>query len=116
MGADTERPIAPSTLSKEAVAALDNLSETELRAAIDYARDRLRFIHPSTINRIEAQEGEEIVHIEERNGYTEVIKHQPCPETCNECPHGPYLYHVHEEQHPDGSTHLHWSYLGRIRE
>lgn len=116
MGADTGSPIAPSTLPDEAVAVLDDLSEAELRAAIDYARDRLRFAHPSTVDQIEEQEGEAIDRIEKRNGYTEVVKRQPCTKGCDDCPHGPYLYHVHEEQHPDGSTHLHWTYLGRIKE
>lgn len=115
MGADAERPVAPSTLPDDIVEAIDNLNEAQLRAVIDYAQDRMRFVHPSVTEQIEAREGEEIVRIEERNGYTEVVKRQPCAEGCTNCPHGPYLYHVNEEQRPDGSAHLHWTYLGRIQ-
>jgi len=116
MGADAEPPVASGTLPDDVVEHIDDLDEAQLRAVIDYAQDRIRFVHPDVTEQIEAREGEEIVRIEERNGYTEVVKRQPCAEGCDNCPHGPYLYHVREERRPDGSTSLHWTYLGRIQE
>lgn len=113
---NNEPPVAPSTLPPDVIEALDQLNEAELRAAIDYTQERLRDIHPTITEQIEAAPGEEIIRIQERAGYTEVVKRQPCGQNCDDCPHGPYLYHVREEQRPEGGTHLHWVYLGRILE
>ncbi|WP_254534845.1 hypothetical protein [Halomarina litorea] len=116
MGADEESPVAPSTLPDEVLEHIDDLDESQLRAVIDYAQKRMRFVHPDVTEQIENRNGEEIVRIEERTGYTEVVKRQPCAEGCAECPHGPFLYHVCEERSPDRPTSLHWTYLGRILE
>ena len=75
----------------------------------DHSTDR----HPRA-EEFTPQPGEEIVRITEQEGYTEVVKREPCGNDCNECPHGPYVYHVREETTPDGSTRLHWSFIGPV--
>lgn len=114
MGSQSE-PLEPrGVLPSTAVELIDTLDERELQATIDYAQKRLHHVHPTVTEQIEAQADEEIVRKEKRDGYTEVVKSQSCPEGCADCPHGPYLYHVTEEKHSDGSTSLHWVYLGRV--
>jgi CO dehydrogenase/acetyl-CoA synthase alpha subunit len=108
-------PDPPRPLSQDVVELLDDLDEGELRAVVDYARKRLAEVHPTVTEQIEARADEEIVRVKERDAYTEVVKRQYCGEDCGECPH-PYLYHVTEERHTDGSTRLHWSYLGHVVE
>jgi len=115
MGADSEAPAPPRELPPEAIEVLGRLTEAELRAAIDYARARREYAHPEITAQIKPNLGEEIVRIEERQGYTEVVKRQTCPDGCTDCPHGPFLYHVREELRPEDGTHLHWVYLGRIQ-
>ena len=116
MDGEAEEPGAPSVLRADAVALIDNLGEAELRAVIEYARERLQFVHPNVSEQIEAREGEEIVCVEDRGSYTEVVKRRPCVDGCDECPHEPILYHVTKERQPDGTTSLHWGYLGRVHE
>ncbi|WP_042662650.1 hypothetical protein [Haloferax sp. ATB1] len=45
-------------------------------------------------------------------GYLEVHKRTPCAEGCTSCPHGPAVYHVRWERHPDGGNRLHWILIG----
>lgn len=113
---DNAEPEPPTLLSPTVIEMLDDLSEAELRAVIDYAHDRQEFLHTGVADNIEPAPGEEIVSIDERAGYTEVIKREPCGESCEDCPHGPFLYHVREETRPDGDTKLHWHYLGPVDE
>lgn len=103
-------------LSENLIARLDGLTEQELREVVHYAQRRLREVHQPVSDRIEVGPGEELVSIEERPEYTEVIKREPCGEDCSDCPHGPHLYHVYEERYPDRSSSLHWVFLGRVFE
>lgn len=114
MGEKQAPPDAPSVLSPGLVEEIDELGEAELRAVIDYARRRQQHLHSTITEQIEPAPGEELVRVEEREGYTEVLKREPCGEDCPDCPHGPYLYHVHEEKRPDGERKLHWRYLGQV--
>lgn len=109
----TEQVVDPDEVPAGLVAGLQDLDESELRAVIDYARARIDQLHPTVTDRIEEGPGEELLSVEDRGAYTEVVKRQPCPAGCSDCPHGPYLYHVTEERRSDGTTHLHWSYVGR---
>lgn len=115
MGTDDEEPEPPIELASSLVERVDDLDEDELRALIDYAHERERYLHPTVTAQIEPGPGEEIVRIDEQEGYTEVVKREPCGENCSECPHGPYLYHVREVRGPGGETKLNWNYLGLIR-
>lgn len=114
MGTDAGKPAPPSELSTDFVERVDDLDEDELRALIDYAHERKRYLHPTVTEQIEPGPGEEIVRVDEQEGYTEVVKREPCGEDCPECPHGPYLYHVREQQGPDGDPKLQWNYLGPV--
>lgn len=107
-----QEPEPPSDLPADVADALSRLSNSELRAAIDFAQKRRRHLHPEVTDQIEPAPGEEIVRIVEQASYTLVSKRQPCAEGCAECPHGPYLYHVREVSRPDGDAKLHWSYIG----
>lgn len=31
------------------------------------------------------------------------------------CPHGPYLYHVTQERHSDGTETPYWRFIGEVR-
>lgn len=95
---------------------LVELNDESLRNVISYAQillsERL-----SPTERLEEAPGEEIVHIQEQDGYTLVTKKQPCFEECDDCPHGPYLYRVQVERSVAGEEPtLHWSFLGRVEE
>lgn len=104
----------PPYLTPAFIDELDRLNDEELRAVISYEQALLNH-RTAPARRIEAAAGEEIVAVAEREGYTEVIKLQPCPGGCSDCPHGPYLYHVRTERSLQGSTDtLHWSFLGHV--
>lgn len=113
---NNSEPNPPSSLPTDLIETLNQLDESELRAVIDYAQQRYEFVHPAITDQIEAAPGEEIVQIEEQPTYTRVVKRQPCATGCDDCPHGPFLYHVHEETRPGGETKLRWRYLGSIAE
>ncbi|WP_135819743.1 hypothetical protein [Halostella litorea] len=110
---DDTSPSPPNDLPDEVVNVLQELDGHDLREAIVYAQELLYHRRDPTIQ-IEPQPGEEIVSVEEHDGYTAVVKRQPCAAGCPDCPHGPYLYHVTEETHTDGSTHYHWSFVGSV--
>ncbi|WP_166035512.1 hypothetical protein [Halorussus pelagicus] len=52
----------------------------------------------------------------EVDGYTEVVKEQPCAEGCENCPHGPYLYRVRVRPpvEPDAEPTLRWDLMGPV--
>jgi hypothetical protein len=108
-GSRREPPLPESLVRR-----LDGLTPRELRRVVDYAQRRLRERHSSVSTEIAAGPGEEILTVDERSAYTEVVKREPCGEDCDGCPHGPYVYHVYEEVKPDGSASLHWVFLGRV--
>lgn len=104
----------PPALPDELAPKLAALDPTELRAVIAYAHSLLP-TEPASADLIDEQPGEEILEINEHEGYTTVIKVQPCVEGCDDCPHGPYLYRVRAEIHPEEEEPtLHWSFLGRV--
>ncbi|MFB6269237.1 MAG: hypothetical protein ABEH83_04785 [Halobacterium sp.] len=103
----------PEGLPDEAADSLGGLTPEQLRNAIIFARELL-YASDESESPIEPAAGEDILRVTERDGYTEVVKQVQCGERCEDCPHGPYLYHVTDEPHPDGTTHAHWSFLGRV--
>lgn len=107
-----EEPSPPVDFPDDAAVALRNLTDHELREAIVYAQELLLHHHQTT-DQIEPAPGEEILELREHPGYTEVVKRQPCGNKCDECPHGPYVYHVTRERHPNGDERFHWVFLGR---
>ncbi|WP_149783115.1 hypothetical protein [Halorubrum aquaticum] len=108
-----EDPTPPEGLPDRLVAELEDLSPEDLRKTIVHARELLRF-HEERDLPIEPEPGEDVVRITEHEGYTEVVKRLPCEDGCDDCPHGPYVYHVTEEPQPDGETKVHWSFIGEV--
>jgi hypothetical protein len=107
-------PDPPEVLPTGLVQELQNLSDHELREVISYSGDLIEYHDEELISEIDADDEEEIVRVEERDGYTEVVKRVPCGENCEECPHGPYLYHVRPIPEQEGDDHLQWQFIGRI--
>ncbi|UPV76872.1 hypothetical protein M0R89_20610 (plasmid) [Halorussus limi] len=107
----------PSDLPEDLADRLPQLNESELRAVVSHARSLLP--EPPTVeDLLEAKSGEELLEVDEKEGYTMVAKKQPCAEGCDECPHGPYLYHVRVENHPERGKEpsLHWEFIGPVSE
>lgn len=117
MSPNTGNPSAslPGTLPDALGEQLAELSEAELRSVIRYVESLLP-PPPSVEDLLEEHPGEEILEVEEQDGYASVVKRQPCADGCDECPHGPYLYHVRVEKSPeDGEPpSLHWEFLGLV--
>ena len=112
---DTE-PTPPDALPATVVEMIGQLDDAELQALIDYAQEWYEYAHLSLSDQIEAASGEEIIRIEEYPEYTLVVKRQPCGMDCDDCPHGPFLYHVQEEPRLEGEPKLRWRYLGEVTE
>lgn len=111
----TERgaPTPPEGLPEQLVADLNELSPEGLRKAIVHARELLQYQHEPG-SPVEPQPGEDIIRTTEHEGYTEVVKEVTCADNCEDCPHGPYLYHVTEEPRPEGGSEPHWVFLGEV--
>mgnify|MGYP000067065706 CR=1 FL=1 len=114
MTGSATRPTPPEGLPSELVDALTGCSPEELRKAIVHAQELLRSrgdVEPA----VDAESDEDVLSVTEHEGYTEVVKRFRCADGCDDCPHGPYLYHVTEEPQPDGSRKAHWSFIGAVR-
>lgn len=113
MSGASDGPTPPTGLPTEITDALRESTDDELRKAIVFAQELLNS-HEERGFPIEPAPGEDILRITEKEGHTEVVKKIPCGEDCDDCPHGPYLYHVTEETLPNGETELHWTFLGEV--
>lgn len=109
----SESPTPPEGLPPKLVKQLKNSTPEELRKAIVHAQELLHY-HEETELPVDAEAGEDILRVTEHEGYTEVVKQYSCQEGCDDCPHGPYLYHVTEETLPNGTHETHWSFIGRV--
>ncbi|WP_302081290.1 hypothetical protein [Salinibaculum rarum] len=107
-------PTPPEGLPDQLVSDLAGLSPDELRKTIVHARELLQF-HEESEFPVEPEPGDDILRVTEHDGYTEVVKQVHCNEGCENCPHGPFLYHVTKEPQPDGDTRTHWSFIGEAR-
>ena len=103
----------PEGLSDRVVADLEGLSPKDLRKAIVFARELLQS-HEATDFPTDLEADVDVLRVTEHEGYTAVVKQHFCEEGCDDCPHGPYLYHVTEESLPDGTHKTHWSFVGRV--
>lgn len=112
MAPSPDAPAPPRDLPDEVATTLEELDIHDLRETIVYAQELLHARHEPTLQ-IEPRPGEEIVRMVDEESYTLVAKKQPCGAGCPDCPHGPYVYHVTPEEHPDGKTRLHWVCIGR---
>ena len=107
------KPTPPDGLPDAVAAELAALNPEQLRNAIVHAQELLRSQEEGS-SPVEPGAGEDVLRVAEHDGYTEVVKRVTCADGCDECPHGPYLYHVTEEARPDGRTHDHWSFIGSV--
>lgn len=113
MSDESAAPTPPEGLPEAVIAELSELSTEDLRRTIVHAQELLQW-QEETASQIEQHPGEDILRVDEQDAYTEVVKTVPCPEGCEDCPHGPYLYHVTEEPRPEGGTHTHWKFIGEV--
>lgn len=112
MGQPSDGPAPPADFPESVASILQQLNVHDLRETIIYAQELLQHHHVPP-DQIEPAPGEEIVEMTEHPGYTKVVKRQPCGTDCDDCPHGPYVYHVSREELPNGQEQLHWVLLGR---
>ncbi|QWC19950.1 hypothetical protein [Halorubrum sp. 2020YC2] len=110
----SEGPTPPEGLPSNVVDALTDCSPGALRKAIVHAQELLHY-HGEAELPVTAEGNEDIIRVTEHEGYTEVVKEFRCADGCDDCPHGPYLYHVTEEPQPDGSRKVHWSFVGAVK-
>lgn len=113
MSQDSTPPTPPEGLPDRIVEDLRDLSPEDLRKALVHAQELLQWRTEHSVM-IEPNPGEDILRVSEREAYTEVVKTTTCADGCDDCPHGPYLYHVTEEQRPEGGTHTHWRFIGEV--
>ena len=112
--ADSSRtPDPPEELSDRLVAELEALPPRELRSAVVFARELLQS-HDATDFPADPELGDDVLSVTEHEGYTAVVKRHVCEEGCDDCPHGPYLYHVTEETLPNGTHETHWTFIGQV--
>lgn len=100
-------PTPPDAVPSSVATELSQLDDESLRAVLDYGQILLN-------TRIEAGPNEEIVSVEDHGTHTTVIKREDCADGCDDCPHGPYLYHIRSEEHVNGEKSLHWVYIGEV--
>jgi hypothetical protein len=109
----SDEPTPPAGVPAELATDLSQRTPEELRNAIIYAQELLQF-HDETVSPVKPGPNEEILRATKRDGYTEVVKRTTCTEGCDDCPHGPYLYHVKEESRPEGGKRVRWVFLGDV--
>lgn len=107
-------PPAPDSLPTYLRDAVDRQDRDTLRDVIDYCERRIEYLNALENREFGddelADEGEEIVDVEETREGTKVVKKVPCgKENCSTCPHGPYEYRVRRE----GDS-VNWEYVGPV--
>jgi hypothetical protein len=110
---ESDEVTPPEGLPDRIVDDLRELSVQELRKAIIHAQELLQ-AHDEHSSPVEPQQGDDIIRATEHEGYTEVVKEVTCADNCDDCPHGPYLYHVREEPRPEGGTDANWTFIGTV--
>jgi len=111
----TAEPTPPERIPNYIVEGTDRQDQETLAAIERYARRRrehLDALEDQDLDEAElADEGEELVDIENDEDGAVVIKKIPCGKDCGGCPHGPYKYVVTRE-----GSELNWDYRGRAPE
>lgn len=96
-------------LPERIVAELDRCSDEQLKQVVRYAQRRLERRHDPSTEIEPRHENEEIVSIEEKDGYTLVVVEEE--DGFDER----ISYHVRYEPDPDGEGgRYHWRYLGPV--
>lgn len=110
---DNSEPTPPDELPLSIVEKLKEFDNQSLRATIGYGQALLSSRSDKT-SAIEAKPGEEILSTEDKGTYISVIKLQNCTDGCEDCPHGPYLYHVTPEKNINHEENYHWTFIGKV--
>ena len=113
MTGSSDAPTPPEGIPDHLAGELNELTPEELRNTIIHAQELLQFQEEKG-SPIEPGPGEDIIRATEHEEYIEVVKQYSCAEGCEDCPHGPFLYHVREETRPEGGTHFHWTFMGKV--
>ncbi|WP_115863026.1 hypothetical protein [Halorussus litoreus] len=101
----------PENVPERVIAGLEDSSDGQLRDIIHYAQQLLRE-HPPLTDAIESRRGEELVRVEDHDGYTIVVVERP-DETGQA--RGPFAYRVNWEPEIDGGNGKYrWHYLGKV--
>lgn len=107
-----EQPSPPAELPAYVTDPIQRQDPETLEAISDYVADLLAYHRAIEAQSLEdediADDGEEVVDIEESAEGTVVTKKQQCGKDCGGCPHGPYRWLVTR----DGDS-LNWEYLGK---
>jgi hypothetical protein len=108
-------PEPPEGVPKYVREGVDRQDADSLRKLIEYCEARLAYLEAQAARPLDeddlADDGEEIVDVEEGGGGTKVVKKVPCgKDNCSSCPHGPYEYRVHRE----GDS-VKWEYEGAVQ-
>jgi hypothetical protein len=107
-----ERPAPPAELPAYVTDPIERQDPDALEAVRDYVDDLLAYHRTVEAQDLEgddlADEGEELVDVEENEGGTIVVKKVPCGKECDGCPHGPYAYRVQRQ-----GDKVEWEYLGK---
>jgi hypothetical protein len=107
-----DEPAPPEDLPSDVAEALRPLDGHDLREAIVYAQELLR-ARREPLPSVAPTENEEVVRVDERDGYLEVHKrHRGETGALG----GRYVYHVTRERRPDGTVRHRWSLIGRAEE
>ena len=102
-----DQPEPPESIPKYIHEGMQKQGTETLEDIIEYAEQLID--HQESEIMIEADEGEEIVNVEEKDSYTIVEKMVPCgKDNCSTCPHGPYKYKVYRE-----GDKVKWDYIGK---
>lgn len=101
-------------LSERIIDELEQSTDRDLRAVIQYAQNLLHQRHDVTPE-LAAREGEEILRMTDHGPYTLVVVKRT-DETGPD--QGPFLYRVTTESgiDPDDDETVRWQYLGRVEE
>lgn len=109
-------PIEPEpadSIPAYVVDGIDRQDAATLEAIEEYVRARREYLDALEARELAeddlADDGEEVVNVEDSDGGTVVIKKVPCGKDCDGCPHGPYKYVVRR----DGGS-LNWDYKGPV--
>lgn len=101
---DRSDPPPSVNLPEDLVAQLQELDKHQLHETIYYAQTLLNRQLESGEGALEIDD-ENVVQVEERSGYTEVVRREPF---------GDVLYHVVNIRNLEGTEKLEWRYIGPI--
>lgn len=101
------QPEAPDSLPKYLSEGIPKQDVETLLETAEYVDELIEWMTEPV--EVEADDGEEVVEVEESSKGSIVIKKVPCGKDCGGCPHGPYKYRVYRQ-----GDDVVWDYKGRV--